>query len=357
MNRKRRKFSCAFKAKVALVAVRGDKTTAELAAKFGVHGNQVSAWKKQLVEGAPELFADGRRGDKKGEAGEEELYEQIGWLKKKLASLPEEKRGWIDPKHPDLSIARQCELVGLPRSTWYYKAVGETRENLALMRQIDELYLKWPFYGSRKMAEELGVNRKRVQRLMRRMGLQAIYPKRRTTSPAAGHRIYPYLLRDLEIRRPDQVWATDITYVPMRHGFLYLVAIMDWYSRYVVGWRLSNTLEGTFCLEALEDALSRGRPEIFNSDQGSQFTARAFTERLEACGVAISMDGRGRAIDNVFIERLWRSVKYEEVYLKDCGTAWEAEDSLGSYFSFYCHQRIHQALGYRTPAEVYFEAT
>ena len=224
------------------------------------------------------------------------------------------------------------------------------------MRQIDELYLKWPFYGSRKMAEELGVNRKRVQRLMRRMGLQAIYPKRRTTWPGSGHTIYPYLLRDLKITHPDQVWATDITYVPMSRGFLYLVAIMDWYSRYVLAWRLSNTLTGTFCLEALEEALSRARPEIFNSDQGSQFTATAFIGRLQASGVAISMDGRGRAIDNVFVERLWRSVKYEEVYLRDYANAWEAEDSLCSYFRFYCHQRIHQALGYRTPAEVYFKA-
>jgi putative transposase len=224
------------------------------------------------------------------------------------------------------------------------------------MRQIDELYLKWPFYGSRKMAEELGVNRKRVQRLMRRMGLQAIYPKRRTTWPGSGHTIYPYLLRDLKITHPDQVWATDITYVPMSRGFLYLVAIMDWYSRYVLAWRLSNTLTGTFCLEALEEALSRARPEIFNSDQGSQFTATAFTERLQARGVAISMDGRGRALDNVFVERLWRSVKYEEVYLRDYGSVWEAEDSLSDYFQFYCHRRIHQALGYRTPAEVYFTA-
>jgi putative transposase len=255
-----------------------------------------------------------------------------------------------------LSIVRQCELVGLPRSMWYYEPVGETAENLALMRQIDELYLKWPFYGSRKIAEELGINRKRVQRLMRRMGLQAIYPKRRTTWPAGGQRIYPYLLRDIEVSRPDQVWATDITYVPMRHGFLYLVAIIDWYSRYVVSWRLSNTLEGTFCLDALADALCRGRPEIFNSDQGSQFTATAFTERLQSCGAAISMDGRGRAIDNVLVERLWRSVKYEEVYLKDYTNAWEAEDSLSSYFRFYCHRRIHQALGYRTPAAVYFKA-
>jgi putative transposase len=232
----------------------------------------------------------------------------------------------------------------------------ESAANLALMRRIDELYLRCPFYGSRKMAEVLGCNRKRVQRLMRRMGLEAIYPKRRTTRLAAGHKIYPYLLRNMKISRPDQVWSTDITYVPMRHGFLYLVAVMDWFSRYVLSWRLSNTLDGGFCLEALDDALGLAKPEIFNSDQGSQFTATAFTGRLEAAGVAISMDGRGRAIDNVFVERLWRSVKYEEVYLKDYTSVWEAEDSLSSYFRFYCHRRIHQALGYRTPAEVYFKA-
>jgi putative transposase len=252
-----------------------------------------------------------------------------------------------------LSVARQCELVGLPRSTWYYQPAVETAENLALMRRIDELYLRWPFYGSRRMAESLGSNRKRVQRLMRQMGLEAIYPKRRTTQPSAAHKIYPYLLRNLAITRPDQVWSTDITYVPMRQGFLYLVAVMDWFSRYVLSWRLSNTLDIGFCLEALDESLGLAKPEIFNSDQGSQFTAAAFTARLESAGVAISMDSRGRAIDNVFVERLWRSVKYEEVYLHDYATAWEAEDALERYFAFYCHERIHQALGYRTPAEVY----
>lgn len=243
--------------------------------------------------------------------------------------------------------------MGLSRSTRYYQAVGETAENLALMRQIDEQYMKTPFFGSRKIALQLGVNRKRVQRLMRLMGIEAIYPKRRTTRPAAGHKVYPYLLRDVEITRPNQVWSTDITYVPLRRGFLYLVAVMDWYSRYVLSWRLSNTLHGDFCLEALEEALSEGRPEIFNSDQGAQFTAVAFTRRLEACGVAISMDGRGRSLDNVFIERLWRTVKYEEIYLHNYETGWEAEEHLTNYFGFYCHERIHQSLGYRTPAEVY----
>jgi putative transposase len=245
--------------------------------------------------------------------------------------------------------------VGLTRSTWYYQVRGETPDNLALMRAIDEQYLKTPFYGSRKLAWLLGCNRKRIQRLMRLMGIEAIYPKQRTTWPGAGHKIYPYLLRNMAIIRPDQVWSTDITYVPLRHGFLYLVAIMDWYSRHVLSWRLSNTLDIGFCLEALDEALSVKQPDIFNTDQGSQFTATAFTNRLAARGVAISMDGRGRAIDNVFVERLWRSVKYEEVYLKDYQSAWEAEDNLAAYFRFYCHERIHQSLGYRTPAEVYAE--
>jgi len=221
------------------------------------------------------------------------------------------------------------------------------------MRAIDKLYLQYPFYGSRKIALTLGVNRKHVQRLMRSMGLEAVYPKRRTTRPAAGHRIYPYLLRNLAITRPDQVWASDITYIPLCHGFLHLTVIMDWFSRYVLSWRLSNTLSGTFCVDALDAALARRRPEIFNTDQGSQFTASAFTSRLEQCGVAISMDGRGRALDNVFVERLWRSVKYEEVYLKEYADGWEAERCLDRYFRFYCDERIHQSLGYRTPAEVY----
>jgi putative transposase len=250
-------------------------------------------------------------------------------------------------------VVRQCELVGLPRSTWYYQPACETPENLALMRRIDEQYLKTPFYGSRRMAEVLSVNRKRVGRLMRLMGLVAIYPKRRTTHSGVGHRIYPYLLRGVEITRPNQVWSSDITYVPMRQGYLYLVAVIDWYSRYVLSWRLSNTLTGDFCLEALDESLGVSTPEIFNTDQGSQFTAEAFTGRLEAQGVTISMDSRGRALDNVFIERLWWSVKHEEVYRKDYATAWEAEDSLASYFDFYCRERIHQSLDYRTPASVY----
>jgi putative transposase len=245
--------------------------------------------------------------------------------------------------------------VGLARSTRYYHAAGESAQNLSLMRRIDEQYLRTPFYGSRKMAEVLHINRKRAQRLMRMMGIEAIYPKRRTIWPGAGHKIYPYLLRNVEVTRPDQVWAGDITYVPLRHGFLYLTVVMDWFSRYVLSWRLSNTLSGSFCLEALDEALLCATPEIFNSDQGSQYTAEAFTSRLESCSVAISMDGRGRAIDNVFVERLWRSVKYEEVYLRDYTDGWQAEASLEAYFRFYNEERIHQALGYCTPLQVYRE--
>jgi putative transposase len=252
-----------------------------------------------------------------------------------------------------LSIRRQCDLLGLARGSWYYEPAGETAENLKLMRRIDELYLKRPYYGSRRMADALSVNRKRVQRLMRIMGLEAIYPKPRTTVRHPEHKIYPYLLRDVEVERPNQVWSTDITYIPMRGGFLYLTVIMDWYSRYVLSWRLSNSLDGAFCIAALEEALLGGEPEIFNTDQGVQFTSLAFTRCLESRGIAISMDGRGRALDNVFVERLWRTVKYEEVYLKDYDDAWHAEKSLGEYFEFYCHERRHQSLGRRTPADVY----
>jgi putative transposase len=250
-------------------------------------------------------------------------------------------------------VRQQCELLGLNRSSYYYEPAGETAENLELMRRIDEQYLETPFYGSRKMAEVFEVNRKRVQRLMRLMGLEAIYPKPRLTQRKWQHRVYPYLLRDLTVVRPDQVWSSDITYVPMPTGFMYLTVVLDWYSRNVLSWRVSNTLDGTFCLDALEEALSRRRPEIFNTDQGVQYTSLAFTGRLERAGVAISMDGRGRALDNAFVERLWRSVKHENIYLKAYATVPALESGLSEYFAFYCHQRIHQSLDYRTPAEVY----
>jgi putative transposase len=264
------------------------------------------------------------------------------------------KRSCIEPRCPGLSIRRQCELLGLHRSNWYAKPREPTLDDLALMRRIDEQYLETPFYGSRRMAVQLGVNRKRIQRLMRIMGLEAIYPKPRLSQPDSGHRIYPYLLRNVKMVRPDQVWSSDITYVPMAQGWMYLTVVMDWYSRYVLSWRLSNTLDGLFCLEALEEALAYGRtPEIFNTDQGVQYTAVAFTNCLEAAGVAISMDGRNRWMDNVFVERLWRTVKYEDIYLHDYATPRVLERGLTWYFEFYNERRIHSALGNRAPIALY----
>jgi putative transposase len=257
-----------------------------------------------------------------------------------------------------LSVRKQCELLGLARSSFYYEPASASKENLAVMRLIDEEYTRHPFYGSRRMAVWLRqqgqeVNRKRVQRLMRLMNLEAIYPKPRLSAADRQHKVYPYLLRDVAIGRVDQVWSTDITYVPLAAGFLYLAAIIDWYSRYVIAWRLSNTLDGSFCLDMLEEALGQGQPEVFNTDQGVQFTAAAWTSRLERAGVAVSMDGKGRWADNVFVERLWRTVKYEDIYLNRYEVVPELQAGLKVYFPFYNEVRPHQALGDRTPAEVY----
>jgi putative transposase len=257
-----------------------------------------------------------------------------------------------------LSVRRQCELLGLSRSSLYYEPAGETVENLRLMELLDKEYTRHPFYGSRRLTAWLirqgeTVNRKRVQRLLRLMGLEAIYPKPKLSAAGRGHRVYPYLLRNVPIERADQVWSADITYVPLARGFMYLAATIDWYSRYVLAWRLSNTLDGSFCLEMLEEALSRGRPEVFNTDQGVQFTAQAWTGRLEAAGVAVSMDGKGRCLDNVFVERLWRSVKYEDIYPHSYEAVPELQRGLEYYFPFYNEERPHQSLDYRTPEEVY----
>lgn len=264
----------------------------------------------------------------------------------------------VNPLERGLPVSRQCGLLGLSRSGYYYEAVPESAYTLELMRLIDEQYLRCPFYGSRRMRDFLrgqgyAVCRDRVRRLMGLMGIEAVYPRRRLSARDQESLIYPYLLRNLVIDHPDQVWAADITYIRLREGFAYLVGIMDWYSRYVVAWELSVSLEADFCLFALDRALQRARPGIFNTDQGSQFTGKVFTDRLKAAGVQISMDGRGRAFDNIMIERLWRSVKYEEVYLKDYQNIREARQSLGDYFRFYNTERPHQGLGSRTPAEIY----
>jgi len=267
----------------------------------------------------------------------------------------------VDHKHPSLSVVRQCRLLGVSRSGLYYQPVAVPEEDLAFMKLIDRQYLSTPFYGARRIAawlrrQHYKVNRKRVRRLMITMGLKAIYRHPKTSMPAPGDKVYPYLLRGTEVTRPNQAWAADITYIPMERGFLYLVAIIDWYSRYVLSWRLSNTLDVGFCVEAAEEALRHGRPDIFNTDQGAQFTSEAFTGLLERHSIRISMDGRGSYNDNLFIERLWRSLKYEEVYLKSYRDGKEARAGIGSYFRFYDNERPHQAHSYRTPAEVYLSS-
>jgi putative transposase len=270
-----------------------------------------------------------------------------------------DRRAKLDRDHPRLSVRRQCAMLGIARSGVYRVPNAANDDELALLRRIDELFTRWPFLGSRRItamlrAEAEAINRKRVQRLMRRMGIAALGPKPRTTKPAPGHTIFPYLLRDVTVERPNQVWAADITYIPVGRGFLYLVAVMDWSSRTVLAWRLSNTMDVSFCVSALEEALARfGTPGIFNTDQGSQFTSTAFTGVLTAAGIRISMDGRGRWMDNVFIERLWRSLKYEDVYLKGYVDGRDAKAGIAEWIAFYNHSRPHQALANLTPMAVW----
>jgi putative transposase len=267
----------------------------------------------------------------------------------------------IDEESESLSVRSQCELLELNRSTLYYKAVGPSAETLELMAIIDKIFTKHPYFGSRRvrvlLRREHGkqVTRKRVRRLMKTMGLETLYRRPRTSQPAPGHKIHPYLLRGLEINRPNQVWSSDITYLPMAKGFLYLVAVIDWSSRYILSWRLSNTMDDEFCVDALNESLTKGRPEIFNTDQGSQFTSEDFVDAVQDAGVKVSMDGRGRWMDNVFVERFWRSLKYEEVYLHSYESTKEARESIDKWITFYNNGRPHQALDNRTPAEAYFE--
>jgi len=269
------------------------------------------------------------------------------------------RRGWVEPD-PEYSIRRQCRLAGVPRSSAYYEPVPETPENLFLMRLIDEQYMRHPEFGYPRMTDWLKdegfeVNHKRVARLMQLMGIQAITPGPHTSRPAPDHKIYPYLLRNVEVERVNQVWSTDITYIPMRHGFMFLTAVIEWYSRYVLAWEVSNTLESHFCVTALERALTQGTPEIFNTDQGSQFTSKDFTKVLLNLDIAISMDGRGRALDNAFIERLWWTVKYEDVYPRDYANGHALYSGLDIYFDYYNNERKHSSLDKRTPAEVFLK--
>ena len=366
MTTTRKQYSPKFKAKVAVEAIRGEPTLSQLASQFHVHPVQIGQWRKTALEQMGDLFLDGRKSKPSGaEVEQDALYEEIGrlkveldWLKKRSAFSTEQARLLVEPEHPEISVRRQCDLLGINRSGLYYQPTGESEENLKLMRLLDEEYTRHPFFGSRRMVAWLRgqgheVNRKRISRLMEVMGIEALYPKPKLSQPGEGHKIYPYLLKDIEVTRVNQVWSTDITYIRMAGGFVYLVAVMDWYSRFVLSWSLSVTMEVDFCIEALKRALRRGRPEIFNSDQGSQFTSEKFTGELKARQIRISMDGRGRCFDNIFIERLWRSLKHEEIYLHDYGLVPEARAGIGNWLRFYNQERPHQSLGYRTPAESY----
>ncbi|WP_246055037.1 IS3 family transposase [Paracoccus gahaiensis] len=368
---KRKQHAPEFKAKVALEALKGEETVSELASRFGVHPTMINQWKRALLDGASGVF---ERGGRKAPVIDEDqvrdLHAKIGELavanfffgKKAEALGREVRRGMVERDHPDLSISQQCALLSIPRSSFYYTLQGETDQNLALMRLIDVQFLDTPFFGVRQMTWHLRneghkVNEKRIRRLMRLMGLMPIYQKPNTSRPAKGHKIYPYLLRGLRVERPNQVWCVDITYLPMRRGFLYLVAIMDWHTRMVLAWRISNTLDADFCVEALNEAIYRfGPPDIMNSDQGSQFTSFAWTDRLRRSGVRISMDGKGvrkLTLDNIFIERLWRTLKYECVYLHAWDTGSQARAGVRKWMEFYNHRRPHKALGGRPPAVVY----
>ncbi|MFT9071712.1 IS3 family transposase [Gluconobacter potus] len=362
----RKRYSCEFKSRVALEAIRGEQTLSELASKHGVHQTMIAQWKRQAIEGMAATFSGKAVAEPATSAAEvEKLHAKIGqllverdFLRGCLCSLGrDQRREMIDPQRRRLPIVRQCTLLRLNRSGVYYQPAPENAFNL--MRLIDEQFMETPYYGARQMARHLRrlgheVGRKRIGRLMARMGLVAIYQKPRTTVPHLEHRTYPYLLRDLTIDRPNQVWCSDITYIPMRRGFLYLTAIMDWATRKVLAWRLSNTMDADFCIEALKEALARyGTPEIFNTDQGSQFTTPRFTEVLQGRQIRISMDGRGRWMDNVFIERLWRSLKYECVYLHAFETGSELRAGLAKWIGHYNSRRPHSALAGRTPDEAY----
>nr|WP_240664807.1 IS3 family transposase [Sinirhodobacter ferrireducens] len=365
---KRRNHDAGFKARVALEAVKGERTVSELAAEYGVHPTMIHQWKRSLLEGASDIFERG--GKRKAEVDEEtvrDLHAKIGelavandFLSRKLKPWIGKRRGMIEHAHPKLSIRAQCGLLSISRSSFYYAPQGETEMNLALMRLIDKQFLETPFYGVRQMTWHLqneghAVNVKRIRRLMRLMRLMPIHQKPNTSKPAKGHKTYPYLLGGLKVERPNQVWCADITYLPMRRGFLYLVAIMDWATRKVLAWRISNTLEAGFCVEALNEAVHRfGPPEIMNTDQGSQFTSFVWTDGLKRLGTRISMDGKGRCLDNIFIERLWRSLKYECVYLHAWETGSQAKAGVGRWIAFYNHQRPHAAHGGKPPAVVYF---
>ncbi|WP_421800895.1 IS3 family transposase [Granulicella sibirica] len=366
-RRPRRNHTAAFKAKVALTALKGEKTLLELAQQFDVHANQITQWKSQLLEGAAGVFG----GDAKAEPAEaavdvKTLHAKIGQLTLENDFLgrgahegrASERKKMIDREHK-LSIKRQAKILGIGRGTAYYTPRPVSEKDLLLMRKLDELHLNYPFGGSRMLRDLLrqqghDVGRLHIGTLMKKMGIEAIYRRPNTSKPAPGQRIYPYLLREVAVTRPNQAWAMDISYIPMARGFVYLAAVVDWFSRKILSWKLSVTMDVSFCLEAVEEALSKhDKPEIFNTDQGSQFTSEAFTEHLRKNEIQISMDGKGCWRDNVFVERIWRTIKYEEVYLRAYGSVQEARTSLGKYIVFYNQTRPHSSLKGKTPNQVH----
>ncbi|WP_159006615.1 IS3 family transposase [Bradyrhizobium sp. S69] len=368
MMKTRRRFTAEFKAKVALEAIKGHQTVAELATRHALHPTQITAWKREAIEKLAKVFDDkGAEVQANRDAEVTKLHAKIGQLVvergffgQSLRSLSLDRRkAMIEPDHPRLSIVRQCELASISRSSFYRAPTMENEATLRLMRLIDGQFLETPWYGSRQMTRHLRRNgwcigRHRARRLMSKMGLAPIYQHPKTSEPHPRHKIHPYLLRHLTIEQPNQVWCADVTYIPMRRGFLYLVAIVDWASRKVLAWQLSNTMEADFCVAALEEAIVRyGKPDIFNTDQGSQFTSFAFTNTLREAGIRISMDGRGRWMDNVFIERLWRSLKYECVFLNAFETGSEARAGIGRWIGYYNANRPHSTFGGRMPDEVY----
>ncbi|NEX64571.1 IS3 family transposase [Noviherbaspirillum galbum] len=366
-KRTRRNHASGFKAKVALAAIKGDKTLAEIAQQFDVHPNQVTEWKRQLQERAADVFDGATASKSEQEPDLKTLHAKIGQLTLENDFLGRrahqggtaERKEMIDRTH-DLPVSRQCQILSLARSTAYYRPQATSEADLTVMRRIDELHLEHPFAGSRMLRDMLRredhvIGRKHVATLMRKMGIEALYKKPRTSVRHAAHQVYPYLLRDLKIEQPDHVWCADITYIPMKRGFVYLFAVMDWASRRVLSWRLSNTLTTDFCLEAVQEAIDRyGKPQIFNTDQGSQFTSSDFTDLLKDNSIDISMDGKGCWRDNVFVERLWKSIKYEEVYLRAYETVSVARNRIGRYLEFYNSRRPHSALDGKTPDAFYF---
>lgn len=370
----RNTYSPEFKAKVVREVLREDKTLSQVAATQGLHPNRVSQWRDQAVGGLASLFSQSKERDwaEKEAAHESEKQErsaeigrlttQLSWLKKKLAnSLSRAERlVLVERAGQELAVMVQCELLSLNRSGVYYRPQVMDERELHIKRRIDEVYTACPFYGFRKITAQLRadgmvVNHKAVARHMQDMGLRAIYPGPNLSKRAQQDVVYPYLLRGLDIQRPNQVWGVDITYIRLRSGWMYLFAVLDWYSRFVVSWTLDLTLELGFVLEAMTAALATATPTICNSDRGSHFTSSKYIDLLLGAHVQVSMDGKGRALDNIFTERLWRTVKYEEVYLKDYASPREARTGLGEYLVFYNHRRLHQALAYQTPAQVYFE--